>query len=244
MIMMEDQKLKQDAGKPQIDLVPVEAVYSIAKIREYGNNKYGDDNAWRTLEPRRLANAAARHLLKMFENGIDAEDEESTFMHAEHLLCNAAMIVQIVRDQQKEKQEERKRIDEILDAARYAVGSAPTLDCPSMPAPDEVPTVKKVLFDWDGIEKPAPLLSKDEEYQKKLLELSKPKVPTMPSPLQEALKQAEENLAKLTRERECPRQGAAALGIEKTSARINTPTKNKKARKSKISGKKKKKNKR
>ena len=36
-----NQKIKADEGKPKLSLVPWQIVYDIARVREYGNQKYG-----------------------------------------------------------------------------------------------------------------------------------------------------------------------------------------------------------
>ena len=58
---MSNQTVKADAGKPKVSLVPPEIVYDIARIREYGNNKYpegGKDN-WKEVEPESDAQSQA-----------------------------------------------------------------------------------------------------------------------------------------------------------------------------------------
>ena len=50
--MMNDQKVKSDSGKPKLTLVPRRIIFDIARVREYGNDKYpegGPDN-WKQVE--------------------------------------------------------------------------------------------------------------------------------------------------------------------------------------------------
>jgi hypothetical protein len=91
-----DQTIKADAGKPKLSLVPPEIIRNIARVREYGNNKYpegGKDN-WKNVEPDRYRDALFRHLLAYLEdpNGVD---EESGLPHLWHLSCNAAFLCEL-----------------------------------------------------------------------------------------------------------------------------------------------------
>lgn len=91
-----DQTIKADAGKPKLSLVPPEIIRDIARVREYGNNKYpegGKDN-WKNVEPDRYRDALFRHLLAYLEdpNGVD---EESGLPHLWHLSCNAAFLCEL-----------------------------------------------------------------------------------------------------------------------------------------------------
>ena len=91
---MIDQTAKHDAGKPRVSLVPPEIIYDIARIREYGNEKYGDPENWRGVEVERYRDAAFRHLLAYLEepHGVDAE---SGLPHLWHLACNVAFLCEL-----------------------------------------------------------------------------------------------------------------------------------------------------
>ena len=89
-----DQTAKADAGKPQLTLVPRKILYDIARIREYGNNKYGDPDNWRTVEPQRYRDAAFRHLLAYLDDPAGVDDE-SGFPHLWHLACNIAFLCEM-----------------------------------------------------------------------------------------------------------------------------------------------------
>lgn len=100
---MQDQSAKADAGKPRIDLVPTEIVRAIARVREYGCNKYpGSTENWRDVEIWRYRAAAFRHLLRYLEDprGLD---EESGLPHLHHLACNVAFLVDLEEAQQNQK---------------------------------------------------------------------------------------------------------------------------------------------
>lgn len=91
-----DQHAKADAGKPRLSLVPSEIIRCIARVREYGNTKYGDPENWRTVEPARYRDAMYRHLLDYIDDpqGVDAE---SGLPHLWHLCCNAAFLCEMER---------------------------------------------------------------------------------------------------------------------------------------------------
>lgn len=94
-----DQTIKADNGKPKLSLVPPEIIRDIARIREYGNNKYpegGKDN-WKNVEPERYRDALFRHLLAYLENP-EGVDEESNLPHLWHLACNVAFLCELEKE--------------------------------------------------------------------------------------------------------------------------------------------------
>lgn len=94
---MNNQAIKADAGKPKVSLVPSQIIYDIARVREYGNNKYpegGKDN-WKDVEPERYIDAAFRHLLA-FKDDPDGVDAESGISHLSHLACNIAFLCELL----------------------------------------------------------------------------------------------------------------------------------------------------
>ena len=88
---MNNQNAKSDAGKTELILVPRKIFWFIAKIRMYGNAKYGDPDNWKQVESDRYRNAAFRHFLRYLDdpNGVD---EESGLPHLWHLACNVAFL--------------------------------------------------------------------------------------------------------------------------------------------------------
>lgn len=100
---MSDQTIKADAGKPRLSLVPTEIINQIARVREYGINKYpnGGPNNWKKVEIDRYRDAAYRHLLAYIANpkGVD---EESGLPHLAHLACNVAFLCELETLQNKE----------------------------------------------------------------------------------------------------------------------------------------------
>ena len=73
--MKMDQEAKADAGKLQLTMVPRQIIREIARIRMYGNAKYGDPENWRTVEKERYRDAAFRHFLAYLDEpgGLDEE---------------------------------------------------------------------------------------------------------------------------------------------------------------------------
>ena len=89
-----DQRAKSDAGKIRPSLVPTELIRAVARVREYGNRKYGDPENWRTVEPQRYRDALYRHLLDYIDDPAGA-DPESGLKHLEHIACNVAFLLEL-----------------------------------------------------------------------------------------------------------------------------------------------------
>lgn len=89
-----DQTIKADAGKLPLTLVPREAIRAIARIRQYGEAKYGSAENWRQVAPERYRDAAFRHFLAYLDDpkGVD---EESGLPHLWHCLCNLAFLCEL-----------------------------------------------------------------------------------------------------------------------------------------------------
>ena len=73
---MNDQTIKTDAGKPRLSLVPTQIITDIARIREYGINKYGEKESWRKVEIERYRDSMLRHAFEYIKDP-DGYDEES-----------------------------------------------------------------------------------------------------------------------------------------------------------------------
>lgn len=52
------QACKRDAGKLKLSLVPPQIIADIAKVREFGCEKYGDPESWRGVDRARYIDAA------------------------------------------------------------------------------------------------------------------------------------------------------------------------------------------
>lgn len=91
-----EQKAKADSGKPKLTLVPRQIIFDIAKIREYGNDKYpegGPDN-WKHVSKERYRDALYRHFMAYLDdpNGVDSE---SGLPHLWHMACNVAFLCEM-----------------------------------------------------------------------------------------------------------------------------------------------------
>lgn len=86
-----NQEAKRDEGKLQLTLVPRQIIKEIARVRMYGNKKYGDPENWKQVEPERYRDAAFRHFLSYLDDP-DGLDEESGLPHLSHLCCNLAFL--------------------------------------------------------------------------------------------------------------------------------------------------------
>lgn len=88
-----DQQAKADAGKPRPTLVPVSLIEAVTAIRMYGNQKYGDPDNWRQVEPQRYRDALYRHWLAYLKG--EKCDQESGLPHLWHLACNVAFLIEM-----------------------------------------------------------------------------------------------------------------------------------------------------
>ena len=74
-----------------LTLVPREIIRSIAKIRMFGNRKYGSPDNWKEVDKERYKNALLRHLLAYLDDPSSV-DEESGLPHLYHASCNMAFL--------------------------------------------------------------------------------------------------------------------------------------------------------
>lgn len=105
--MSYNQEAKSDGGKIRPTLVPTEIIRAIAKVREYGCEKYGDPENWRRVEPERYRDAMYRHMLAYIDNPKSVDDE-SGLPHLWHLACNAAFLIELDSEVKQEKPKEYK----------------------------------------------------------------------------------------------------------------------------------------
>lgn len=82
---------KDDADKPRLSLVPMQIMFDVAAVREYGTKKYRDKDNWKTVSADRYREAAFRHFLRFLDDP-DGVDEESGLPHLSHLACNIAFL--------------------------------------------------------------------------------------------------------------------------------------------------------
>lgn len=87
---------KDTKGKPKLSLVPPQILFDIAKVREYGNEKYpygGKDN-WKNVDINDYKDALLRHTLKYLQDP-KGKDSESEIEHYKHMACNIAFICEM-----------------------------------------------------------------------------------------------------------------------------------------------------
>ena len=100
--------IKYTKGKAKVSLVPYEAIEAIARVREFGVNKYGDPAAWYdNAKSMDFIEAAMRHIGKHMNahvlHNMYEIDDESGLDHIDHALCSLAMAVAIRRKEQHEE---------------------------------------------------------------------------------------------------------------------------------------------
>ena len=90
--MATEKGVKLDTGKPRMELLPLEALESIAEVMTFGANKYCD-NGWKTVPNGldRYKGALLRHLVAI-EKG-ETVDPESGLDHYAHVACNALFML-------------------------------------------------------------------------------------------------------------------------------------------------------
>lgn len=85
---------KDTKGKPPISLVPPYAIEEIARIRAFGNEKYGSPWGWLdNVSSGEFIDAALRHLLKW--NRGETTDPESGLSHLAHAATSVVMALEI-----------------------------------------------------------------------------------------------------------------------------------------------------
>ena len=104
---MNNQEAKADAGKAQLTMVPRKIIWEIARIRMYGNKKYGDPDNWKMVEKERYRDAAFRHFLAYLDDP-QGVDEESGLPHLSHLACNIAFLCEMEAESKNETQPEEQ----------------------------------------------------------------------------------------------------------------------------------------
>lgn len=96
---MTDYTIKSDKDKMRINIVPIQIIYDIAEVREYGIQKYTDPENWRKVEIIRYINALFRHFVAFLKDHKSV-DEESGIEHYKHMACNAAFICELMKEEQ------------------------------------------------------------------------------------------------------------------------------------------------
>lgn len=95
------QTAKYDEGKPDYTLVPKALISGCERVRRYGVEKYHDPDNWKKVEPERYWKALIRHVLAAWYD-YRAVDQESGLLHLEHIVCNAAFLLEMMEGQNEE----------------------------------------------------------------------------------------------------------------------------------------------
>ena len=92
--LAQDQSIKADAGKEKLTLVPRQIIKDIARVREFGSEKYKDPESWKRVEIGRYRDAAFRHWLRYLDDP-HGNDDESGLPHLWHVACNIAFLCEL-----------------------------------------------------------------------------------------------------------------------------------------------------
>jgi len=111
---------KKDFGKPRMSLLPFDALMEVAKVLEFGAQKYSPDN-WKKVPNgfERYSDALLRHYAESQNLEIDQTewseeddlDEESGLLSLAHLACNALFILHF---KLKEREAKRNKVKETI----------------------------------------------------------------------------------------------------------------------------------
>lgn len=93
-------RVKDIVGKVDLTTLPYNSLVAIAKIREFGNKKYGSRWVWRekSTSPDIYVQAMLRHLFKYTDPNESDIDEESGMHHLWHVGCGALFAIAILED--------------------------------------------------------------------------------------------------------------------------------------------------
>ena len=87
---------KDDSAKPNMHLLPHEALVGAAEVMTYGAKKYAAHNWRQATTWNRYYDAAMRHLMA-WQMGDDID--ESGHHHLDHALCSLMMLSSLVKTQ-------------------------------------------------------------------------------------------------------------------------------------------------
>ena len=93
--MIEEKDLKQDIGKLQFDLLPVDALEELIKVYMMGANKYAPHSWEKGMKMSRIYAALLRHLFAWC--GGENKDSESGLSHLTHVAWNALALLTYVK---------------------------------------------------------------------------------------------------------------------------------------------------
>ena len=117
----DNQDIKRDAGKPELSLVPMkELLYAVAEIREYGTYEKGyGKESWRDVSIERYIDALLRHAVAFADDPYGV-DEESGYPHIDHIACNVAFLLELMKCKLAELRELREDIAKMYDGTTFA----------------------------------------------------------------------------------------------------------------------------
>ena len=104
-----DQRVKTDAGKRRLELIPTSLYESLGDVLTSGAEKYGDWT-WTRVSADRYVGALLRHLCRYMDDP-DGLDDESGLPHIAHVLCNAMFLNHYVIEKRKRKEEDQKNAE-------------------------------------------------------------------------------------------------------------------------------------
>ena len=89
---------KMDLGKPMYRLIPFHLFEGLARIRQYGVEKYGSEDSWKDVPDarKRYTDALLRHIFAWLAG--EKLDKESGLRHIDHALCNLMFLVYFEED--------------------------------------------------------------------------------------------------------------------------------------------------
>lgn len=99
----ENREIKASKFKPKI--VYPSLIEAVARVKEYGNKKYGSQENWTTYSDDDLYNAMMRHILAINTDCYKV-DNESKQLHLAHIACNAMLLIERYKRGNNEKQKD------------------------------------------------------------------------------------------------------------------------------------------
>lgn len=116
--------IKFDDKKPNLALIPIEAIWALGESLSYGAKKYGDDNYREGLRVRRQLSAALRHIYQALEQ--EDIDKESGCLHLGNALASISMAIYTIKhnpdfDDRYFIKKEREQIEAVLTARNQSL---------------------------------------------------------------------------------------------------------------------------
>lgn len=87
--------IKFDQGKPPMSLLSTTALVEIAKVLEFGKNKYGKNNYKSGMLWSRVLDAPLRHIFAFIDK--EDNDPESGISHIAHACCSLMFLLEFIK---------------------------------------------------------------------------------------------------------------------------------------------------